>query len=181
MYRFDVAHLICLSIFIGGDSQDGQQGATSLNPMDSLYRDVLKDQQEDSESVKHTSQSGFDHKQMPSRDPRNFSESDEYTPPGSTPPGSTPPGSTPLVDAARSRARELPCVAQNLTVNRPIGCVTSCCVTSCCGPVTLSGKVEEISDEEIRNNRETDDGIRGISRFQNYQRGEPSNVRLSVT
>ncbi|KAK3555143.1 hypothetical protein QTP86_009997 [Hemibagrus guttatus] len=80
------------------------------------------------------------------------------------------------VSTTPSQNQESSSVPQKLTVNQPIGCVTSCCGQGQSGPVTVSGKVEEISDEQIRNNRETEDGIRRISRFQNYQRGEPSNV-----
>lgn len=45
-----------------------------------------------------------------------------------------------------------------------------------CGSVTVSGRIEEISDEEIKNNPETEEGVRNIPRFKNYQRGVPSNV-----
>ncbi|XP_041949525.1 RNA-binding protein 41 [Alosa sapidissima] len=44
------------------------------------------------------------------------------------------------------------------------------------GPVTVTGHVELVPEEEILKNKETAEGIRGIPRFQNYQPGEPSNV-----
>lgn len=162
----NIAHLS--HFLIEGESQDGQQGATSSNPMDSLYRDFFKDQKKDSESITHSSQIDSDHKQTPNPDSDQTHTLDsqssvitEFT---------RPVGTTP------SQNQESSSVPQKLTVNQPIGRVTACCGQGQSGPVTVSGKVEEISDEEIRNNRETEDEIRRISRFQNYQRGELSNV-----
>ncbi|KAK2826988.1 hypothetical protein Q7C36_017914 [Tachysurus vachellii] len=143
-----------------GASDDGQQGATFSNPMDSLYRDILNDQQEHSESVTYFHQTDPDRDQTPRLDPETDPDSDRSHALNSQSAGITP-----------SKNQESASVPQKPTVNQPIGRVTSCC-----GPVTVSGTVEEISDEEIRNNRETEDGIRRISRFQNYRRGEPSNV-----
>lgn len=160
-----------MSFLIEGDSQNVQQGATSSNLMDSLYKDFLKDQREDSESATHSSQSGSDHDQMPRPDP----DSDQLN---ALDDSQSSISNVDVIDTTRSRNQESSPVPQKLTVNQPIGRVTSCCAQGHSGPVTVSGKVEEISDEEIRNNRETEDGIRGISRFQNYQRGEPSNVGL---
>ncbi|XP_017348062.1 RNA-binding protein 41 isoform X2 [Ictalurus punctatus] len=158
------------------DSQNGQQEANFSNPMDSLYREFLKDQQRDPESVTHSSQTDPDHSQAPRPDPDSdrshalddcngrSSESNQSTPTvGAT--------QSPRPESSSSSSSSVP---QKLTVNQPIGRVTSRQGRS--SPVTVSGKVEEISDEEIRNNRETEDGIRGMSRFQDYQRGEPSNV-----
>lgn len=167
----NIAHLS--RFLIEGGSQDGQQGATSSNPMDSLYRDFFKDQKKDSESVTHSSQMDSDRKQTPHPDPDSDSDQthtlDSQT---SVITESTRPfGTTPSQNQESSSS-----VPQKLTVNQPIGRVTACCGQGQSGPVTVSGKVEEISDKEIRNNRETEDEIRRISRFQNYQRGEPSNV-----
>ncbi|KAG7321253.1 hypothetical protein KOW79_015668 [Hemibagrus wyckioides] len=155
-----------------GESQAGQQGATSSNPMDSLYRDFFKDQKKDSESVTHSSQTDSDHKQTPHPDLDSDSDQTHTLDSQSSviTESTRPFGTTP------SQNQESSSVPQKLTVNQPIGRVTACCSQGQSGPVTVSGKVEEISDEEIRNNRETEDGIRRISRFQNYQRGEPSNV-----
>ncbi|XP_062393216.1 RNA-binding protein 41 [Sardina pilchardus] len=44
------------------------------------------------------------------------------------------------------------------------------------GPVTVTGQVELVPEEDILQNKETAESIRGIPRFQNYQPGEPSNV-----
>ncbi|MCJ8740564.1 hypothetical protein PDJAM_G00060410 [Pangasius djambal] len=157
-----------------GDSQNGQQGATFSNRMDSLYRDFLKDQLKDSESSTHSSQTDSDRNQTPRPD----ADSDQpHAADDRSSQSSVSNESTPAVCPAQSQSQESSSsVPQKLTVNQPIGRVTSCCGQGQSGPVTISGKVEAISDEEIRNNRETEDGIRGISRFQNYQRGEPSSV-----
>ncbi|MCI4386339.1 hypothetical protein PGIGA_G00061260 [Pangasianodon gigas] len=162
-----------------GDSQNGQQGATLSNPMDSLYRDFLKDHQKDSESVTHSSRTDSDHNQTPrpDLDSDQLHAVDDCSSQSSISNESTPPiGTTQSQSQESSSSSSSSSVPQKLTVNQPIGRVTSCCGQGQSGPLTISGKVEEISDEEIRNNRETEDGIRGISRFQNYQRGEPSNV-----
>ncbi|KAK3523541.1 hypothetical protein QTP70_002450 [Hemibagrus guttatus] len=151
-----------------GESQDGQQGVTFSNPMDSLYRDFFKDQKKFSESVTHSSQKESDHNHTPHPDSDQTHTLDSQS--------SVITESMKPVSTTPSQNQESSSVPQKLTVNQPIGCVTSCCGQGQSGPVTVSGKVEEISDEQIRNNRETEDGIRRISRFQNYQRGEPSNV-----
>lgn len=66
---------------------------------------------------------------------------------------------------------------KKMTVSQSIGTLNSTFVQGHNGPVTISGRIEDISEEEIKNNRETEEGIRNIPRFKNYQRGAPSNVR----
>ncbi|KAL2094702.1 hypothetical protein ACEWY4_009421 [Coilia grayii] len=44
------------------------------------------------------------------------------------------------------------------------------------GPMTVTGQVELVPEEEILQNKETEEIIRSIPRFQSYQPGEPSNV-----
>uniref|UniRef100_A0A672GGU0 RNA-binding protein 41 n=1 Tax=Salarias fasciatus TaxID=181472 RepID=A0A672GGU0_SALFA len=44
------------------------------------------------------------------------------------------------------------------------------------GPLTVRGRVETLTDEEILQNRATEDEIRNVPRFRNYQPGEPSKV-----
>lgn len=46
-------------------------------------------------------------------------------------------------------------------------------------PVTVTGQVEYVPEEEILKNKETEEGIRSIPRFQKYQPGEPSDVRIN--
>ncbi|KAF7697358.1 RNA-binding protein 41 [Silurus meridionalis] len=148
-----------------GDSQKEQQGATFFTPMDTLYRDFLKDHQKD--SVTHLSQTESHRGDTPHPDPdshRSRNAVDEQN------------RESGIDSESATQSQSQTCVPQKLTVNQAIGRVTSCSAQCRSGPVTASGKVEEISDEEIRKNRETEEGIRGISRFQNYQCGDPSNV-----
>uniref|UniRef100_H3CGG7 RNA binding motif protein 41 n=1 Tax=Tetraodon nigroviridis TaxID=99883 RepID=H3CGG7_TETNG len=44
------------------------------------------------------------------------------------------------------------------------------------GPLTVTGAIESISEEEILDNRESEEGIRKIPRFQSYRPGTPSKV-----
>ncbi|XP_063059189.1 RNA-binding protein 41 [Engraulis encrasicolus] len=44
------------------------------------------------------------------------------------------------------------------------------------GPMTVTGQVELVPEEDILQNKETEEKIRSIPRFQNYQSGQPSNV-----
>lgn len=158
----DLTLLIFRRFLIEGASDDGQQGATFSNPMDSLYRDILNDQQKHTERVTYFPQTDSDHNRTPRLDPETDPDPDSDRPNALNSQSEV---------ITHSENQESASVTQKPTVNQPIGRVTSCR-----SPVTVSGTVEEISDEEIRDNRETEDGIRRISRFQNYQRGEPSNV-----
>lgn len=65
-----------------------------------------------------------------------------------------------------------------MTVSQSIGSLSAAFVQGHDGPVTVSGRIEEISDEEIKNNRETEEDIRNSPQFKNYQRGNPSNVSV---
>ncbi|KAI4897554.1 hypothetical protein NFI96_003962 [Prochilodus magdalenae] len=166
------------------DSQDGQQGAASSNPMDTLYRDFLKDQQQNSDYITVDSRSpqlapsdetdlrdtGHNRSPLPDKD------SDLSQPLKDFPKPPVVHEQVPLKHEQTNSQKEEEKHAVRITVNQPIGRLTTSSAHSPSGPVTVSGKIEEITDEEIRNNRETEEGIRKISRFQNYQRGEPSNV-----
>uniref|UniRef100_A0A4W4GP54 RRM domain-containing protein n=1 Tax=Electrophorus electricus TaxID=8005 RepID=A0A4W4GP54_ELEEL len=123
------------------DSQNDQQGATSCKPVDTLYRDFLKDQQKDlvvSAEPVPSIRPDFSHTDISHKQ-------------------STLKGTDPDQSWKCSRLA----ISQKIAVNHPM---------------TVSGRIEEISNEEIANNRETEEGIRRISRFRNYQRGEPSSV-----
>lgn len=133
--------------------------------MDSLYRDFLKDHHKDSPSVISQISSDLNLAPGPGMDPDHLHKENQ---------SSVSSESMPIIDMTQNQ--ESSSVPRKLTADQPIGCVTSGCGQNQSGPVTVSGKVVEISDEEIRNNRETEDGIRAISRFQNYHRGQPSNV-----
>ncbi|KAI1903583.1 hypothetical protein AGOR_G00028700 [Albula goreensis] len=63
-----------------------------------------------------------------------------------------------------------------ISVSQPIGSLSGVARQGTGGPLKVSGPVEMVPEEEIRENRETVAGIRCIPRFQNYQRGELSKV-----
>lgn len=78
----------------------------------------------------------------------------------------------------QSQSQEKSIIPMKVTLSQSIGTLSAASAQSHDGPVTVSGRIEEISDEEIKNNRETEEGIRNIPRFKNYQRGTPSNVSV---
>uniref|UniRef100_A0A3B4G1L3 RNA-binding protein 41 n=1 Tax=Pundamilia nyererei TaxID=303518 RepID=A0A3B4G1L3_9CICH len=64
----------------------------------------------------------------------------------------------------------------SINISQPI---SSLCGTAKVGPsrpLTVTGEIETITDEEILKNRESEEGIRSIPRFRNYQPGKPSKV-----
>ncbi|XP_026873998.2 RNA-binding protein 41 isoform X2 [Electrophorus electricus] len=169
------------------DSQNDQQGATSCKPVDTLYRDFLKDQQKDlvvsAEPVPSIrpdfSHTDISHKQstLKGTDPDQSCAFEDCT--------TTSSSSHELQTAINMNTQthslnQGKCsrlaISQKIAVNQPIGHLTAFSGQGQDSPMTVSGRIEEISNEEIANNRETEEGIRRISRFRNYQRGEPSSV-----
>ncbi|KAJ8266900.1 hypothetical protein GJAV_G00135940 [Gymnothorax javanicus] len=65
---------------------------------------------------------------------------------------------------------------QKLSINQPISSLEGVAQPRSGGPLAVGGTVEQIPEAEILANKETEEGIRSIPRFQNYQRGEPSKV-----
>lgn len=65
---------------------------------------------------------------------------------------------------------------KKITISQPIGSLCGVVKSGSGGPLTVRGKIETITDEEILMNRESEEGIRSIQRFQNYQPGKPSKV-----
>ncbi|XP_039532342.1 RNA-binding protein 41 isoform X2 [Pimephales promelas] len=78
----------------------------------------------------------------------------------------------PVSDTVQSRDKRV----ETITVSQSIGSLSAAVGQEHDGPVTVSGRIEDISEEEIENNRETEEDIRRIPRFKNYQRGDPSSV-----
>ncbi|XP_066502703.1 RNA-binding protein 41 [Hoplias malabaricus] len=169
--------------------QNDQQRATSSNPMDSLYRDFLNHQKKDSHDY-----ATVDSLSPPS-DKLDLTQTDTYH--NQSPPSDQDTDQAHPLDDCKSLGSHVPCssmssndqtqaqnqeklselvASQKITVNQPIGRLTAASGPNQNGPLMVSGKIEDISDEEIRNNRATEEDIRKISRFQNYQHGEPSNV-----
>lgn len=65
---------------------------------------------------------------------------------------------------------------KRINVSEPIGSLCGAVRVGIGGPLTVRGEIEDIPDEEILKNRESEEGIRNILRFRNYQPGEPSKV-----
>lgn len=69
-----------------------------------------------------------------------------------------------------------PAAPTQICINQPIGSLCGGATAKSGGPLTVRGEIETISDEEILKNRESEEGIRSIPRFRNYQPGKPSKV-----
>ncbi|XP_065819203.1 LOW QUALITY PROTEIN: RNA-binding protein 41 [Labrus bergylta] len=170
------------------ENQDGQQGESSSDPMDSLYRDVLcrerqrashhdsqgetaktsntsthrteSDQSQDSQKDSSQSHEASDLQSEPQGETRCLSEQSEWS----------------SVTSERQPARDRAAAAAQINIKQPIGSLRGAGAARSEGPLTLRGEIETISDEEILDNRESEEGIRSIPRFRNYQPGKPSKV-----
>ncbi|XP_068186632.1 RNA-binding protein 41 [Antennarius striatus] len=136
------------------EHQDGQQGATPSDPMDSVYRDVLlrggaSGQKCDGSHDPQTDQSEEAPTSQSSPSPSGSGEQLE-----------TPPLAPPT----------------QIDLSQPIGSLRGATPTTPGAPPTVCGEIESISDEDILKNRESDEAIRSIPRFRNYEPGRPSKV-----
>lgn len=79
------------------------------------------------------------------------------------------------------KTNQLSALNRKMDVSQPIGTLIS--PTNAGSqqnrPVTVTGQVELVPEDEIRKNKETEEEIKRIPRFQNYQPGEPSNVSVN--
>ncbi|KAM9348556.1 RNA-binding protein 41 [Symphorus nematophorus] len=180
------------------ENRDGQQGESSSDPMDSLYRDALikgrqqaslqdsggashlpahrnvsdqsqgsrRDNSQSEEACKHQSElqgeesrlSGKSESSLDSSEQQEQQQLAQDKQVGKPPP---PPAAAPA----------------KIHLSQPIGSLCGVAATaSSGGPLTVRGEIETISDEEILQNRESDEGIRSIPRFRNYEPGKPSKV-----
>ncbi|TMS14106.1 RNA-binding protein 41 [Larimichthys crocea] len=172
------------------DNQEGQQRESS-DPMDSLYRDVLlKDRQQASRQDSQRETSGVPHlpthrtvsdQLQDSQGDNNHSKEDLH----SEPPGEK--STLPVQPASSSDtseqqpAQDRPCkpppsAPTKIHLSQPIGSLCGTATARSGGPLTVRGEIERISDEEILKNRESEEVIRSIQRFRNYQPGQPSKV-----
>ncbi|XP_067231301.1 RNA-binding protein 41 isoform X2 [Chanodichthys erythropterus] len=161
------------------ESLVSQQGTTSVITMDHFYKDFLEGKNKNfastserfpqseivtniqckSSSFKTDQSTCAVRDSSPSKDQHIF------------------PDSSPVSDTIiQTHSQEKSVKTMKMTVSQSIGTLCAALVQGHDGPVTVSGRIEEISDEEIKNNRETEEDIRNIPRFKNYQRGNPSNV-----
>ncbi|XP_044079396.1 RNA-binding protein 41 isoform X2 [Siniperca chuatsi] len=175
------------------DNQEGQQGESSSDPMDSLYRDVLiKERQQaslldsqqettgasplsthrivsdllqDSQKDNNQSKEASDHQSELQGEKSSLSVQSESSSDASEP------------QLAQDRPGQPPLAAPTqINISRPIGSLCGAVTARSGGPLTVRGEIETISDEEILKNRESEEGIQSIQRFRNYQPGKPSKV-----
>ncbi|KAI3374007.1 hypothetical protein L3Q82_022564, partial [Scortum barcoo] len=180
------------------DNQEHQQGESSSDPMDSLYRDVLSQERrraspEDSQETQTAGASHLsaqrvisDQSEDSQRDSsqsedsqRDCSQSKEASDHESKQlgeksilSGQSEPSSEQLLAQDRS-----PATPTQINISQPIGSLCGGGVVAKSGGVlTVRGEIETISDEKILKNRDSEDVIRSIPRFRNYQPGKPSKV-----
>ncbi|XP_051255877.1 RNA-binding protein 41 [Dicentrarchus labrax] len=173
------------------DNQEGQQGeSSSSDPMDSLYRDVLmKGRQQASQQHSQRETSGASH--LPTH--RTVSDQSHDSQRGNSQSKEASDGQSELqgeksswsvLPESRSDTSEQPnrpgkpplAAPTQIDISQPIGSLCVAATPRSGGPLTVRGEIETISDEEILKNRESEEGIRSIPRFRNYQPGKPSKV-----
>ncbi|XP_054482078.1 RNA-binding protein 41 [Anoplopoma fimbria] len=160
------------------DNQESQEGASSSDPIDSLYRDVLRkerkpaetttaahvsphrltsDQSQDSQTVDNQSEEASDpHPDLQGEGlsaPSESTSEQQLAPDG---PGRPPPP---------------PAAPTHINISQPIGSLRGAARA-----LTVRGEIQTISDEDILKNRESEEEIQNIPRFRNYQPGKPSKV-----
>ncbi|XP_051732746.1 RNA-binding protein 41 isoform X2 [Ctenopharyngodon idella] len=161
------------------ESLVSQQGVTSVITMDHFYKHFLEGQNKNfastserfpqSEIVTNTQckSSSFKTDQSTCAVRDSSPSKDQPISPDSSPVSDT---------IIQPQSQEKSVKTMKMTVSQSIGTLCAALVQGHDGPMKVSGRIEEISDEEIMNNRETEEDIRNIPRFKNYQRGNPSNV-----
>ncbi|XP_030601605.1 RNA-binding protein 41 isoform X2 [Archocentrus centrarchus] len=173
----------------GEENEESQQGVPSSDPLDSLYRDVLSqegkqaslhksegesagtlhtaesDQSQNSQTDRNQSRGASDHQSdLQGRSSCLFVQSQ---------PGSD----TSDQQHVQNRPEQLRVAPQRqINISQPISSLCGAAKARPSGPLTVTGQIETITDEEILKNRESEEGIRSIPRFRNYQPGKPSKV-----
>ena len=150
--------------------------------MDSVYRDVFIEEgrpvsptgrQENSPYLTPADQS------QRSLTKTDQSQSSELSRPTRGPSAPSEPGrNTASRGPTRTHHKPPSVPPTELDISRPIG---SLCAAGPVGVLTVRGDIEVISEEDIRGNREAEEGIRSIPRFQSYRPGEPSEVKRPLT
>ncbi|XP_035033727.2 RNA-binding protein 41 [Hippoglossus stenolepis] len=169
------------------DNHDGQQQATSSNPMDTLYRDVLsvERQQASLQDWEEEPAQVSTHRTLSDQSQTSQTENDQSedrtenlsAPQDENRRSSDEPESS--GDASERQHKQeptRPAAPPEIKINQPIGSLDGAAKAGSVGLLTLRGKIETITDEEILQNRECEDGIRSIQRFRSYQPGKPSKV-----
>ncbi|XP_023700589.2 RNA-binding protein 41 isoform X1 [Paramormyrops kingsleyae] len=175
------------------DSQSGQDGTSSSDPLDSLYRDVLGQKEPGATGVFKDVPSSdpegcLNSQTLPLNQPDQLREADQSRAQSDV--------DTSQLDGRRDDSdqsenaqeasvhsrlqgggvRDRLAWQKRLSLSQPIGSLCTPVGRGSEGTMKLTGPVEEVSEEEIRKNRATEDEIRSIPRFQSYQQGAPSKV-----
>ncbi|XP_045894965.1 RNA-binding protein 41 isoform X2 [Micropterus dolomieu] len=174
------------------DKQEGQQGESSSDPMDSLYRDVLikesqqaslQDSQRETTGASHLPSNRIvsDQLQDSQRDNNQSKEASDQSElqgeKSSLSVHSVPSSDTSEAHLTQDRPRQPPLAAPiHINISQPIGSLRGAVTARSGGPLTVRGEIETISDEEILKNRESEEEIQSIPRFRNYLPGKPSKV-----
>ncbi|KAF3705870.1 RNA-binding protein 41 RNA-binding motif protein 41 [Channa argus] len=183
------------------DNQEGQQGSVSSDPMETLYKDILnKERQNVSQQNSEREISAASHRPVSDQSQNNDKERvcDKLKP--SNTDGDKSEDTTECPSELQAKKRGSPgwsvscsdtsgqqdtldkpghsqlVAPTKITVSHPIGNLYGVVKSGSAGPLTVRGKIETITDEEILKNRESEEGIRSIPRFRNYQPGQPSKV-----
>lgn len=88
--------------------------------------------------------------------------------------------SEPQTDQNKEENSPPPAPAQ-IKISQPIGRLCGAVKAGAGGPVTITGEIQPITDEEILKDRESEEGIQRIPRFRNYQPGNPSKVSADAS
>ncbi|XP_077448268.1 RNA-binding protein 41 isoform X2 [Stigmatopora argus] len=133
------------------NNQDSLQGPASANPIDTLYRDLLSESPQDGEAAGMCRLSPS----RPSHSPpqEGHDQSEEVSP----------------------EMPERSGTAQ-LEISHPIGSLRGPGGSGLGQPLTITGRLDAVTDQDIRDNRESEEEIRNIPRFRNYEPGKPSKV-----
>ncbi|XP_053702823.1 RNA-binding protein 41 [Synchiropus splendidus] len=170
------------------EDADGQQGAPSSDPMDSLYREVLgeekhrralEDVRDENTAVSYQSEQpqsslGDDSQSQCSHDGDSKSQSSHKD-------------EDPLHNSHRADNMDVLGLtgesSSDLQTQTPVQIDILQPIRTLCGmgagsagPLTVRGDIQALSDEEILANRDSDEVIRSIPRFRNYQPGKPSKI-----
>ncbi|XP_078480181.1 RNA-binding protein 41 [Lampetra planeri] len=168
------------------DKQHGQQGASSSDPMDSLYRDFLSQEKQEptplSDSLGEAAGASHRCTHSAASVQSQSSQRDDADSATGSDCQSEPECRSAAQQESRSETSQRPDRTQpqlttpaKIDLSQPIGSL--CAVTAHAGePLTVRGEVHTVSDEEILSNRESEEGIRSIPRFRSYQPGKPSKV-----
>lgn len=159
------------------DNQDDQQQTTSTNLMDSLYRNVLSAdrQRASSQDCEAEPSHVTAHRTLSDQSQTSESDPSEDRTENLSPdkPESSGDAST---QWQHIQEQTRPAPLPELKLNLPISSLDAAAKAGSARLLTLRGKIEMITDEEILQNREPEDRIQSIPRFRKYHPGKPSKV-----